>query len=93
MTEMKNSLTGRPYLVYLLPFLHLSACLVMWLEHVQNLEFMILIDFPSSIPVVALLYAGFNPWICFGILGTLWWYLLSLAVRWGIGLIASPRRN
>ena len=93
MTEKDNRLTGRSYLVYLLPFLHLVACFAMWLDNVRNLEPMILIDCPSSIPVVGLVYAGFNPWIWFGVLGTLWWYLLSLAIRWGIGFIANPKRN
>jgi hypothetical protein len=90
MTET-NSLTGRSYLVYLLPFLHLGGCLAIWLSH--NLEYMIVIDFPISILFVVLMYKGVNPVISFGILGTLWWYLLSLAVRWVVGIIASPRRS
>jgi hypothetical protein len=32
---------------------------------------------------------GVNPVISFGILGTLWWYLLSLAIRWLYGIIAG----
>jgi hypothetical protein len=90
MTET-NSLTGRSHLVYLLPLLHLGGCLAIWLTH--NLQCMIVIDFPLSILFVVLMYKGVNPVISFGIIGTLWWYLLSLAVRWVVGIVASPRRS
>jgi hypothetical protein len=79
MNEPHNNATGTTYLVYLLPILHLGGCLAIWLTH--NLENMIVIDFPFSILFVALMYKGINPVISFGILGTLWWYLLSLAIR------------
>ena len=87
MTQPNNGLTGRAYLVYLLPFVHLGGCLAIWLTH--NLEYMIVIDFPLSILLVGLTYMGVNPVISFGILGTLWWYLLSLAIRWLYGIIAG----
>lgn len=86
-----NSLIARSYLVYLLPVLHLGGCLAMWLSH--DLERMIVIDFPISVLFVGLMYKGVHPVISFGILGTLWWYLLSLAVRWVVGAIAGARRS
>jgi hypothetical protein len=68
------------YLVYLLPVLHLGGCLAIWLTH--NLGYMLIIDAPFSALFLGLAYKGVNPVISFGILGTLWWYLISLVIRW-----------
>jgi len=81
MTEKNNRLIV-PYLIYLLPSLHLGACLAMWLSDYHNLEPMILIDFPFSVLAVVAAYQGVNPWIIFGIVGTLWWYFISRFIRW-----------
>lgn len=81
MTEENNRLIV-PYLIYLLPSLHLVACVAMWLSEYRNLEPMILIDFPFSFLAVAAAYQGVNPWIILGIVGTLWWYFISRFIRW-----------
>jgi len=86
-----NRARWKPYLVYLLPILHLGGCVAIWLTH--NLEYMIVIDFPISILFVGLTYAGINPLITFGIVGTLWWYLLSLVLRRVVAIIASPKQT
>jgi hypothetical protein len=70
------------YLIYLLPSVHLGACLAMWLSEYRNLEPMILIDFPFSFLAVGAAYQGVNPWIILGIVGTLWWYFISRFIRW-----------
>ena len=36
-----------------------------------------MVDFPFSLIMAGLMFAGVNQLINFGILGTLWWYLLS----------------
>lgn len=71
-----------PYLIYLLPSLHLGACLAMGLSEYRNLEPMLLIDFPFSFLAVTAAYQGVNPWIILGIVGTLWWYFISRFIRW-----------
>jgi hypothetical protein len=81
MTE-KNIRLIVPYLIYLLPSLHLGACVAMWLSEYRNLEPMILIDFPFSVLAVGAAYQGVNPWIILGIVGTLWWYFISRFIRW-----------
>ena|ERR1700678_950305 len=80
MIEKNNSLIV-PYMDYLLPSLHLGACLAMWLCTYRNLEPMLFIDFPFSFLAVTAAYQGVNPWIILGIVGTLWWYSLSLVIR------------
>jgi hypothetical protein len=68
------------YLVYLLPMLHLAAFLGGWLGHdFANLLF---VDAPFSALFMGLDYKGVNPIISWGILGTLWWYLISRFIRW-----------
>jgi hypothetical protein len=72
-----------PFLVYLLPFLHLGACLAIWIGHIDTgWQKLIIVDFPFSIVLVGLMFREVNPLLSFGILGTLWWYVLSLGVRW-----------
>ena len=81
-----------PFAVYLLPFLHLGACLAIWLGNIDSgWQKLIVIDFPFSIVLVGLMFRGDNPLPIFGILGTLWWYVLSLLIRWLLRA-ASGRR-
>ncbi len=71
-----------PFLVYLLPFLHLGACLAIWIGHINTgWQKLIIVDFPFSVVLVALMFRDVNPLLSFGVLGTLWWYFLSLFVR------------
>jgi hypothetical protein len=74
--------TWRTYLLYLLPILHLGVCLAVWLTH--DAEYIIMLDFPWSVLFIGLGYRGVSLSIDLGILviiGTLWWYLLSLGIR------------
>jgi hypothetical protein len=72
-----------PFMVYLLPILHFGACLAIWLGNIDTgWQKVIIVDFPFSIVLVGLMFRNDNPLFIFGILGTLWWYLLSLVIRW-----------
>jgi hypothetical protein len=71
-----------PLLVYLLPLLHLGACLAIWIGHIDSgWQKLLIIDFPFSVVLAALMFRDVNQLLSFGILGTLWWYVLSLAIR------------
>jgi hypothetical protein len=71
------------FLVYLLPFLHLGACVTIWAGHIDSgWQKLIIVDFPFSIVIVGLLFRSDNPLLAFGVLGTFWWYGLSLFIRW-----------
>jgi hypothetical protein len=70
----------RSPLVHLLPFLHLCACLFIALAGIEaGWQYMTMIDAPASVLVIALIYNFNHPLILFGIVGTLWWYVLSFA--------------
>jgi len=69
--------------VFPLPFLHLGACLAIGIGHIDaGWEYLLLIDFPFSIVIAGLMYRKANAMVAFGILGTLWWYGVSLAMLW-----------
>jgi hypothetical protein len=71
----------RSPLVHLLPFLHLCACLTIAVAGIgAGWQYMTMIDAPASVLVIALIYNFNHPLVLFGIIGTLWWYLLSFAV-------------
>lgn len=68
----------RSYLVYLLPSLHLCACAVIALAKPDGWGGLFLIDLPFSLLIVSLpWHFPIPPWLAFGTLGTLWWYVLS----------------
>ena len=92
--ENMRTLRTRFFLVHLLPFLHLCACLAISLGHVESAwQYMILIDVPMSVIIVAISYKFDHPWILFGFLGTLWWYLLSRAAEMVINRIFATVRG
>jgi hypothetical protein len=65
-------------LLLLLPLLHLGACAVIALAKIESgVHYMIYVDFPFSIVLVALGWRNDNFLFWFATLGTLWWYLLS----------------
>lgn len=71
-------------LLYLLPGIHLGACLVIAIAKLQSgWEQMIKIDFPFSVLLVALAWRLDHPFLWFGFLGTLWWYFVSW-VAWSL---------
>jgi hypothetical protein len=73
---------GRPFWVYLLPVLHLCTCLIIAVWRIESgWENMLVIDFPLSAVVIAIIYNFNHPLLLFGTLGTLWWYLISRAIE------------
>jgi hypothetical protein len=69
-------------LVHVLPFLHLCACLTIAFARLESAwQYMMLIDVPMSVVIVAISYNFDHPLLLFGTLGTLWWYLLSRAAE------------
>lgn len=76
---MDSKKTRRHFvLVHLLPFLHFGACVIIAVAHLDSgWEYLGLIDVPASILIVALIYNFDHPLFLFGVIGTLWWYLLS----------------
>jgi hypothetical protein len=80
-------------LVHLLPFLHLCACLTIALAHLESAwQYMILIDFPMSVIMIAISYNFDHPLLIFGTLGTLWWYLLSRGAEIVFGKLRTEQR-
>ncbi len=73
----------RLFALFILPFLHLCACLIIaFVDPNVGLEPIIVIDTPFSFLVMAL--GGLDSphlLIWFGILGTLWWYLVARFVE------------
>jgi len=74
--------TKRLFLLHLLPFLHLCACFAIALARLDSgWQYLTMIDAPASVLVIALIYNFNHPLILFGIVGTVWWYLLSRAAE------------
>lgn len=77
-------------LVYVAPFLHLCACLIIVALRLESgWHYMTIVDVPASVFVIALLYNFGHPLILFGTIGSLWWYLLSLGVAYCLKSLAS----
>jgi hypothetical protein len=90
---MTRSPTRSP-LVHLLPLLHLCACLTVTLRGIESgWQYMTMIDAPASVLVIALIYNFDHPFILFGIVGTLWWYLLSFAAAFCWIRLSAAIRN
>jgi hypothetical protein len=56
-------------------------------------QFMLMIDAPASVLIVALIYNFNHPLILFGVVGTTWWYLLSRAAEMVIDRIRKWARD
>jgi hypothetical protein len=71
--------TSRILLVYTLPFLHGCGCIATAIADLDSgWKYIGLVDFPVSIAAVGLsMHYDVPPLIFFGLIGTLWWYLLS----------------
>jgi hypothetical protein len=66
----------------LLPSLHFVSCLIIGLTGSDAAwGYMFLIDIPMSVIILSVAYSFNHPLLLFGILGTLWWYLLSRAAE------------
>jgi hypothetical protein len=60
----------------------ISACLIIALAHWESAwGYLFLIDILMSVIILTISYDFNHPLIVFGILGTLWWYLLSRAAE------------
>jgi hypothetical protein len=86
----------RPLLIYLLPILHFCACLIIAIARLESgWEYMMIVDLPASVLIMAEAYNFDHPFILFGIFGTLWWYLLSRGIeivgRRVIGVVRKHR--
>ena len=76
---MKKAVPTSQLLVYFLPFLHVCACLATAAIG-SDWKYIGLVDYPASIVAVGLAWHyNASPLLFFGIIGTLWWYLLSWA--------------
>jgi hypothetical protein len=92
------SLGKRLTWVYILPLIHLVACVIILLGYVvpswQYLlvgwKYIILLDFPASFVGAGLAWSHqVLALIWFVVVGTLWWYLLSLGLRFVISTFIS----
>jgi hypothetical protein len=89
----KNSASNIRVLVYVLPLLHLCACLVIEALH-SGWQPIALADYPISTPALALAYQ-FNTtaFPFFLVIGTLWWYLISRIGLFTYARIANRREG
>ena len=71
----------------------LLSCLFLGVTHVNGWGFMFLIDIPMSVIILAIAYNFEHPVILFGILGTLWWYLLSRAADMVIRRLRTTKNH
>ena len=72
---------NRVLLIGFLPILHLAACLIVALAGKgAGWMYISMIDFPPSAFAMALSYNWDHPLVLFGIIGTIWWLLLSIGV-------------
>ncbi len=88
----------RRFLPYLLPLLHILACLATAAMNVVNLgsgwEYIGLADYPVSIVAVGLAWHyNWPPFALFAIIGTLWWYLLGRAALFLFDRITGPPKE
>jgi len=68
----------RSLLVYLLPLVHLCACVVIGLMNLESgAEYIGHADLPFTILIAPLVFWSSHPIVWFAILGTLWWYFVS----------------
>jgi hypothetical protein len=87
-------LKARLLLVCLMPVLHLCACLAVAVIHLESAwKYLLVIDIPMSVVIVAISYNFDHPLLLFGTLGTLWWYLLSRAVDMIATRVETNRRS
>jgi len=88
-------------LVYVFPLAHLVYCLAITFGHLQSgWQPLVTIDFPVSIVPVALMWRTehayqiwYHPLLWFGILGTSWWFFLSLGIELFARRVFAAVRN
>ena len=80
--------------IYLLPTLHLAACLIIAVLRLGSAwEFMLKVDFPMSVIIIAVSFSFDHPLVVFGILGTLWWYMLSRVAQMLVRQFRGDRKG
>ena len=66
-------------------------------SRIGNLQPLILLDFPLSVVLLGLGWNSQHLFLWFGILGTIWWFLLALLVgivwKWFVSLRTVPNRK
>jgi hypothetical protein len=83
---------SRRPVVYILPLLHLCACIMIRVADLESgLHYLILVDFPFSFVLVALGWPRDNFLVWFSTLGTLWWYFWSHMTQQIFEVYASSR--
>jgi hypothetical protein len=66
--------------IRLLPIIHLCACIVISIAGLEGWGVMFIVDLPFSILIAPLPWYNVPlPW-AFGVLGTLWWYFVSVII-------------
>jgi hypothetical protein len=75
--------------IRLLPLLHLCACLTIAIVNSDWWGIMFVVDLPISVLITPLFWY-IRPMLAFGIVGTVWWYLLSRLI---VRLIVRQRRD
>jgi hypothetical protein len=68
-------------LFYVLPLAHLCACLTISVAKLDGWVYMFVVNFPVSTLLAMLAWRVDQPLLVFGVLGTLWWYLLGYNAR------------
>ena len=81
-TETDRS-RGDSLFVYLLPMLHLVACVEMRVakSEVGWGYLLFIFDFPVSLILGPIVWRFDHPMFWVGVFGTAWWYFLSVTVR------------
>ena len=64
--------------LYVLPVVHLTACITIWIGEVgSGVHYLIYFDFPISLIAVMLGWRNDDFLVWFSTLGTIWWFGLS----------------
>jgi hypothetical protein len=81
-TQAMTTLIWKKLWIHVLPFLHLCACVLTAIANPDSgWKYVGLADYPVSIMEVGLsMRYDVHPLLFFGIIGTAWWYLISLVV-------------
>ena len=92
---MESAKSRKPNLfIHLLPVLHLGACSTISLAGIQSgWQYLTMIDAPASVFVIAMSYNYDHPLVLFAVIGTLWWYLVSLVISFCWVRVSVALRN
>jgi hypothetical protein len=75
-------LSKRLLWIYTPCVVHFVACIVIVLARLESgWAYLVMVDTPTSVIIITLLYSFDHPFITFVILGTLWWYLVARGIE------------